>query len=363
MKALGILTSGVAHDFNNILAVLLSCLELIKLDLADEQVFNSASKTIERGKMLVTQLLDSSRGINRKIVSNDLDEVLENIQSAYNVNQYVEVDLKIEKHFSGEILAEDGLLEATISNLVFNALQAMDMKGEVRIRTLNATPKHLEQVPDRVHDNYAAIEIIDGGPGIDPKILKHIFEPFFSTKPAQGGTGLGLSMAKGFAQRSNGNIFYRYNKNGGSIFSLILPISTYNKKQHSSQKFLSKVTQKDTNANVLLVDDERTLAISLQNLLRSLKYNVIMAHYFDDAIALLDKSMDFDIVITDMYILSENGLDLLRYAKGKIPDVKGVLISGNFTQEDIRPDDIDLVDKLLSKPFKFDELKAALNEL
>lgn len=361
LKSLGVLTSGVAHDFNNILAIIMASIESNTLNLESSNKTDYAMDAIVRGKMLVSQLLNSSRGIERQVVNVDLQDVFRYLERIFNCDSHPDVNFSFVLEDSQLVSAEDGLVESTISNLIINSCQAMNLKGSIIVQGHKTRPLELKNLVLDKHHDYYTIEVIDEGPGVTESIIDQIFDPFYTTKNKDQGTGLGLSMARGFAQRSGGEAFYRKAAGGGAVFGIVLPTvpSLHNESTPSRKK-----TEK-ANLNgqrIILVDDEVTLLDLLSKLLVHLGLETVQATDCQTAYTLIEQT-DFDWILSDMYMPDGNGLSVLEYARKQQPNAKRILMSGNILYSDLNTEQSAFVDEVLQKPYTLKSLKQTLDTL
>ena len=217
LRSLGQLTSGVAHDFNNLLTVVGGNIELAAIRTRDAEMrvcLEEARLAAERGASLVAQLLAYSRKSSLNAEQIDSARVLARIRKIAARAIPAGINLKVD--MTGDharLMVDVGLLETAILNLLFNARDALDGQyGNVCIRT-----------ELRAGGGILAITVSDDGPGMSPATLQRATEPFYTTKGPGEGTGLGLSMVKGFAEQSGGSLDLRNRPDGGLQASILLP--------------------------------------------------------------------------------------------------------------------------------------------
>lgn len=230
MEALGSLTAGIAHDFNNLLTVLVGNLYLLAEDLRDKpKIFDklkAARDAGKRGTELIKQLLAFARREELDADNIDPAKVIENL--APLLRRALGVRVAFDTTFArdgGAIRASAAQLESVIVNLVVNARDAIDGKGRIAI-DVRRTQISAEEVATFHLERpgaYVAIGVADTGGGIPPELLERVFEPFFSTKGERGGTGLGLSMVRWFAEQSGGSVRIESAVGQGTTVTLLLP--------------------------------------------------------------------------------------------------------------------------------------------
>jgi signal transduction histidine kinase len=228
MEALGQLTGGVAHDFNNVLTVLQGSLELLRGHQHDEKLearVDLALETVERGKSLTGQLLTFSRRQRLTISRIDVNALLRHM--AELLAQTMGKATSITSDLAPDLWPVDtdaAQLELAILNVAINARDAMPSGGVLHVRTFNMTRS--EEIPDgepSATSDFVGLEISDNGVGMPPEVLARAFEPFFTSKGPGKGTGLGLSMVYGFARQSGGSASIRSEVGRGTMVTLVLP--------------------------------------------------------------------------------------------------------------------------------------------
>ena len=229
MEAVGQLTGGVAHDFNNILAVIIGNVELLRHHLprgpyADD-LMDSILRAALHGRELIGQLLAFARQRQLNPRPVDINALVEGIVRLLGRTLGSGVTVVTETSAdAGVAVVDPAALEAAIINIALNARDAMPTGGTLTIRTSRAdvtTPPIADDAP--APGTYVRIEMEDTGTGMTPEVVARVFEPFFTTKGTTGGTGLGLSMVYGFAHQSGGTISVSSTPGRGTRFTLLLP--------------------------------------------------------------------------------------------------------------------------------------------
>ena len=219
----------------------------------------------------------------------------------------------------GTALVDPGALEQVLVNLVTNAREAMPEGGQVRIVTANSGTSGL--APE-----YVSLWVSDTGTGMEPAVLSHIFEPFFSTKRGGSGTGLGLSTVYGIVEQSGGKITVESTLGEGSTFGIHFP-------WHGAGEQPARVQQrpaaKGTRERILLVDDEPQVRESVRRLLLAQDYTVVEASHASEAIRIFEAApSEIDLVLTDVTMPGMSGYDLAEHLRTRAPDLPIVLMSG-----------------------------------
>ena len=363
MDAIGKLTGGVAHDINNILAVVTGSLELAldKVeDSAVQKLLRTAINASERGAKLTRPLLAFARQqalspevvALQELLSNLLDMLQKMLGEKITVALNVAPDLwlcEVDRH----------QLESVIVNLVVNARDAI--LPDVGTITITAGNLHLdshsqEEIP-LASGKYIYIAVADDGCGIDPMSQEHVFEPFFTTKDVGQGTGLGLSMAHGFIEQSNGYINLSSELEQGTTFTLYLPAISY----QVSNNIDPQVTL-DVSANkqktILVVEDNADLRAIVISQLENLGYQVLFAENGSDAIKVLRSRAVIDLLLTDIIMPDHlNGDELSTIAKTIREDLPVVFMSA-YTDNILSKDNLKEGEvAFLQKPFRKSELE------
>jgi PAS domain S-box-containing protein len=232
MEAVGQLTGGLAHDFNNILAVIMGNLELlrghVKEDRTARELLEGVMRAASHGQDLTSSLLAFARRRQLNPVQTDIKTLIENIVRLVSRTM---VRVRIVTEFGEDArvaLVDVAALESALLNIVLNARDAMPGGGTVRIQTsreLVTTPPATDD--DAAPGDYVVIAIEDTGAGMPPDVVARVFEPFFTTKAAEGGSGLGLSMVYGFAKQSGGTVAIESTPGKGTTVRLFLPVASH----------------------------------------------------------------------------------------------------------------------------------------
>lgn len=350
MDALGKLSGGIAHDYNNMLGIILGYAEMIdqtasinpKLKTYIAQIIKAG----ERSAKLTQKLLGMSRNkasANALVNGNDLIRGLENvIEKTLTARIQLVLDL-VDSPWNVWLDGAD--LEDAIVNLCINAMHAMQGQGRLSIKTWNTT-RNTNESEQR---EYFALSISDTGCGMDEEMKAQVFDPFFSTK-GEMGTGLGLSQVYGFIQRSNGAISVDSIVGEGSTFTLYFPKSTKQQSIEDEVHYdeLAPVTK---GYKVLVVDDEPAMLKLSCEILAQNNYTVASAKNGEEALALM-AAEHFDIVLTDIVMPVMNGYQLAATISEQYPTVKIQLVSGYSDREKPQNQHLFANSDILYKPFK-----------
>lgn len=361
LKVLGRMACGVAHDFNNALAVILGSIEHLRmrLDAKDTRCgecsreLDLIEKATEDGARMVKrlQLFGRQPARDEPLEQFDLNTILQEVLSLTRVKWKDDANRRgicytiDPRYYPGALPVLGSATEAreAFTNLVVNALEAMPEGGELSIRTGR-------------RNGQAVASVQDAGVGIPPEIQPKLFEPFFTTKGSRG-TGLGLSITHTIVQRSGGSITVESEPGKGSTFSVTLPLATEAPRVPLTRKPL--LSQK---LRVLAVDDDETV---LDLLVRGLKAAGHEATGYSSGREALDSlhKGSYDVLLTDLSMPQLSGLDVARLAKEVSPSLRICLLTGWGDQFDLGEDLPSAIDLVLPKPFRLEELTHTLGKL
>lgn len=335
MEAVGLMAGGIAHDFNNVLAIIITNLELMlrKVDAENplRPRLEQAKSASQRAGELVKQILAYSRQGEQRLQPVQLafivEEALKLMRSTTPAS--IEVETQIAPDAQNEMIQADSTqIEEVLINLCTNAVHAMDEKGllSVSLQKSRLTADSLPQINNLKSGEYMELTVSDTGSGMPPEVIEKIFDPFYTTKPAGQGTGMGLSISYGIIKKHSGYMVVESNVGKGSRFSIFLPIS--NAKQlpqlHTNQRKLPTGNEK-----ILLVDDEKALAESLADFLREHGYQTSIETDSREALQrLISSKEDFDLLISDQTMPELSGLELAAETLQHKPEQKIILCTG-----------------------------------
>jgi len=368
MEAVGQLTGGLAHDFNNILAIIDGYLELLQDEVSDNPTALKWSKKARgasgRAADLIRRLLAFSRRQPLDARSFDMREAASSTVELLRrtVGEDIEFNLRLPGGL-WPVFADPDLFAAALTNLVVNARDAMPDGGQIAIEARNQTvgPERKEATADLAPGDFVVLEVSDAGTGIPAELLNRIFEPFFTTKEVGKGSGLGLSMVYGFAKQSGGDITVESGQGAGTTFRFYLP-------RGDAPKPLRLVADRDeikaapAETSILLVEDNAELRDVTGILLAALGYHVIEAKDARQGLRVLARNPNIDILFTDVVMPGGmNGLELAAEARTFRPDLKVLFTSGH--SETSFQAGSDARERLLAKPYLAEELARRLREL
>ena len=372
MDALGKLTGGIAHDYNNMLGVILGYSELLHSQLSEEddllEYVNEITRAGERGVKLTKKLLSFSRNkaADTEIIS--LNSILLDAQHMLAKILTARITLNLDLTEQESLVSLDpGELEDVIVNLSINAMHAIEKNGEFTIKTSRKSlDEHKANILQVKKGEYVLLSFTDTGSGMDNTVREKIFEPFYSTK-GELGTGLGLSQVYAFVKRSNGAIKVKSQLTKGSCFTLYFPVYVEEEAGHKENnenlaEKNSSVTKYNGTENILIVDDEVGLRNLMSEVLKMSGYHVFSADSGKQALDIL-KQQPVDIMVSDVVMPEMDGYELAKIVRENHPDVKVLLASGFTDQRQIKMSDTVLHDNLLTKPFASRDLLRKIREL
>ena len=352
LNAIGSLSGGIAHDFNNVIAVIRANADLINncdnIEEIKSQYLQDIFSSCENATGLTRQILSFVRNmplrsemLPPKLIAEDTIKMIQN--SLEPTHRIV-----LNADTVSMVSCDRTLLKNALINLILNARDASPQGGEIQINIYN-------------EDDNVVFSIVDTGEGISAENLERVTEPFFTMKPNEKGTGIGLSIVKQFAEKSDGK-FQIFSEFGvGTQAQISLPAFKNQRKETLiAEQPISKI-EKTKAYKVLVVDDNILLAKSLQKQLKIIGHDAHIAHSLEEYKQQTEKNK-FDLVLCDMVLKSETGIDIWDYSQRVGITSKFIYMSGN-----ISPDlSAELSKKgpyrLLEKPMRFVDLHKVIEE-
>jgi len=365
MEAIGQLTGGVAHDFNNVLQIIGGNLQLLKLvgglNDAGRARVEMALAGVERGAKLSSHLLAFARRqplqavvLNPGHLLRDMDDMMRRVLGP-NARIVTDIDPTL-----WSTVADPNQLNNVLLNLAINARDAMGGNGTLLIRAGNAGPGAM--LPPGVSvGEYVVIEVADTGKGMPPEVLQRAFEPFFTTKPVGQGTGLGLSMAYGFVKQSGGEIVLGSEVGRGTSVRIFLPRSEAEAEQPQAQVDVPLCGGLET---ILVVEDEEDVRSSTCAILSALGYDVLEASDAAGAVSLIESGRHIDLVFTDVIMPGPvSSLQLGEAVREHLPQAQVLYTSGYAEGVLAHEGKVSASVHLLQKPYHPDALSARIRHL
>lgn len=368
MESMGRLAGGVAHDFNNMLAVILGHTELALMEIPKgaplQRKLEQVQKTALRSVELVRQLLAFAR---KQTVS----------PRALELNRAVEGTLKMIRHLIGEdidlvwrpgapawkVRMDPSQIDQILANLCINAKDAIPGVGRVMIETTPVllTGETLVRPGGLPPGEYALLAVSDNGCGMDMETRGRIFEPFFTTKEVGKGTGLGLAMVYGIVTQNQGAVEVESEPGKGTVFRIYLPRCAKEEEGPHEQAPLDTLPR--GRETVLLVEDEPGLLEMGQGMLEQLGYNVLPALTPKEALRVArDHPGEIHLLLTDVIMPGMNGKDLAERLKEACPAMKCLFMSGYSAEVIARHGVLTKEIRFLRKPFTLMELASRVRE-
>lgn len=366
MDALGTLTGGIAHDYNNMLGVILGYTRLLRDALHDDpklsRYVNEIQRAGERGAKLSRKLLAFSSQKQPKAGITNANAVLAGAQDMLQKTLTPRIALAMDlAPDAWSINVDSNELEDAILNLSINAMHAMESGGNLTIRTRN---KHITDVDAKAlgltPGDYVVLSVSDTGSGMDAETLSKIFDPFFTTK-GERGVGLGLSMVYGLVQRSGGQVKVSSTLGNGSQFDLYFPRQTRAPRPAAATR-VNAASGGSGSGTILVVDDEPALAHLCAEMLAPLGYRVLTARSGNEALRVL-ASEAVDLLLSDVIMPGMDGYELATTVRRQWPAVKIQLMSGYAETRHKDPGNLPLAKKVIHKPFAVETLLQRVQEL
>jgi signal transduction histidine kinase/CheY-like chemotaxis protein len=340
MQALGQLAGGIAHDFNNVLQAVAGAATLIERHPADEirvrRLARLAIEAVERGASITRRLLAFGRRSDLRAEPLDVAPVLNGLREilVHTLGAAIIVDVKPDPSVP-PLLADKGQLETALVNLATNARDAMPEGGQLTLSASAETvesdgPPHPAGLPA---GRYVRLTVADTGAGMDAATRERAVEPFFTTKHVGAGTGLGLPMAKGFAEQSGGALSVESNPGAGTTpvagsVASPAPMTEPPVAAVAAEPGMIVTGASARRALILLVDDEAPVRELLAEHLEDAGYRVLATASGAAALALLATAETVDILITDLSMPGMDGLAVIRAAQERLPRLPAVLLTG-----------------------------------
>lgn len=369
LDAIGQMTSGISHDFNNILTVVIGNLELLeaRLEKGDNRAMvTDALEAAELGSELTANLAAFGRKTASSSESIDVNAAcnaaLTLIRRTFD--PHYEISVALTEPLPA-ILADRTQLQSALINIALNARDAMPDGGKLTLRTENVIvdDDYVAQELDVARGAYVRVSMTDTGRGMGPDTQQRVFEPFFTTKPVGYGTGLGLAMVYGFVRQFGGHVtIYSEIGQGTTIALYFAAMDGETGRGHIEVSATAPNAGRDR--TVLVVEDNPQVRSLTTERLKELGYRVREAEHGDLAAELLrHEADDIDVVFTDLVMPGElDGLALARHIVATYPNIRILLTSG-YSEDILSQREDDLAHQILRKPYRQSDLTAAMASL
>lgn len=369
LKAVGQLAGGIAHEFNNLLQMIMGFNELTmeKLPKSDP-VFKNLEKikgAAKRGGALVKQLLGFSRREMLRPTVIDVNDLISSLGTFLKSTLGEQISLRLELDEEPlKIKADKGAIEQIVLNLVINARDAMKEGGDLIVQTSRVSSSSVTvQDRDRLKaEDYILIKLMDSGEGMAEEVKDHIFEPFFTTKGPQEGSGLGLSMVYGLVEQHEGLTEVSSQPGKGTTFDIYLPAYTgLTPKVETGRKPSSK--SKKGLGTILVADDEEAIQALTAATLEQEGYTVLVASGGKEAMELFDThKAEIELVLLDLIMPNVGGIDVYKHIQ-KTDTSMPVVFQTGFN---LNSENGEFISKqgltVLTKPYSMTELKKTVME-
>jgi len=354
LRALGEMASGVAHDFNNALTAILGNAQLLLYTAKDgdsKETLRTIEKVAKDSAHTVRRLQDFTRkGAHKEFYRLDVNSI---IQDAMEITKPKWKDDVQGRGFPIEMVSDfveippvagnASELREVITNLIFNAIEAMPEGGKIEIRTYWRKEK-------------VCIQVADTGVGMTEEVRKKAFEPFFTTRPFTN-TGLGLSMSYGIIKRFGGEIEVESKVGQGTTFMITLPVGEEGK----DELVIPSLTRRAKEARILVIDDEESVRSVLSRILSQVNHQVTVAKDGGEGLQLF-KEKEFDIVLTDLGMPDMSGWDVCRAIKKLRARIPVGMITGWGMELDQTKKEESGLDFVIPKPFDFHQILKVVDE-
>ncbi len=366
MDAIGQLTGGVAHDFNNVLTVITGTIEIIQEGLQDRPELAAIAQLIDdaasRGAEITSQLLTFARRQPlepREIDVNGL--VVETAKLLKPIlGEHIEIVTRLAED-AWSAMADPSQLSSAIVNLAVNARDAMPGGGKLMLETANREFDGTGSVSEVTRGAFVMIAVTDTGHGIPADIRDRVFEPFFTTKGVGRGTGLGLSMVYGFARQTGGTVAIESEEGRGTVVRLFLPRSEGEASTRTEP--VQALAAARGHETILVVEDDPLVQGYVIAQLGSLGYRTLVAADGATALELVDQGAKFDLLFTDIIMPGGmNGRELAEAVRLRRPGVRVLYTSGYTDDTIVHEGHLDPGVALLQKPYRKSELSQKIRE-
>ena len=355
LESLGRLTSGIAHDFNNLLGVVSNYATFVARAIGPDSPVADDVAAIQRSAKqaaaLTRELLLFSQGQVGRLEPFDLARLVTDVVTL--LRRPFGTDITLVAGPSDEsalVVGERGQIEQMIVNLLLNARDALGGSGTISITTAPVLIAQGDDTGALAPGAYVVLSVVDDGAGMDPEVLERAFEPFFSTKDPEHGTGLGLATVRGIAGRAGGDVILTSERGVGTTARVFLPAAD---PTDPSEALPSRST--GGSETILLVDDDADVRALSRRILRDAGYHVVEAADPVEAIALANTA-NAALLLTDIAMPEIDGLELASRLCAQHPHLKVAFVSA--TARELGPDAVSRV--LVDKPFDADELLFAV---
>jgi PAS domain S-box-containing protein len=368
MEAIGQLTGGLAHDFNNMLTGVIGGIDIVKRRISQGRIddlgrfMDTAMASAQRAAALTQRLLAFARRQSLDSHAVMVNELIGSIEELLRRTLGEQITFKTQLDPEAwPVLTDANQLESAVLNLAINSRDAMEKGGILTIGTRNvivAAPT-AGTVGEVVPGDYLEISIEDTGTGMPPEVLAKAFDPFSTTKPIGQGTGLGLSMVYGFVQQSKGHVSIDSRVGAGTRISIYLPRTA----DKTEAEIPVQEHARGAGETVLVVEDDPSVRVLVIEVLQELGYTAIEAENGQGALDLLQGAGALDLMVTDVGLPGMNGRQLAEIVRQTHPDLPILFMTGYAPGAKVRAEFLAPGMQMIEKPFVVDTLAAKIREM
>ena len=369
MEVLGALAGGISHDFNNLLAIISGFGEMALAQAADDEKLSRYLREIGeatgRASALVRQILSFSRKHEDGVRPLNLNQLVEDLVRMLRETFPRDIEFVVEPGAKlPAVCADANQLQQVVMNLCVNARDAMPGGGRLLLRTGLQSGAELGRLGADVHGKYVSLEVTDTGSGMTPEVMARIFEPFYTTKDKNRGTGLGLAVVVGIISKHGGLIDVRSEPGRGTTFLVHLPVINRAGAAAGVIEPTSSSGLPPGEETILVVEDEPSVRNLLSAALETGGYRVFSASDGAEALEfMLSRRERVDVVILDLNLPRLSGLQVREHLRRACPEVRMIIASGHVPPE-LRQDIEKAGDALIvNKPFSLATLGQALRRV
>lgn len=355
MEALGLIAGGIAHDFRNIMAIILGAAEMLQMDPSEEdfeRFLNMIVSSVHRGNAITERILEYARAEKPKFQSIPAAEYLEKIEEITAHTLPKNIDIRVEEPGQDlQILGDPGQLQQVLLNLCINAADAMPQGGEITLAVETAPMSLARKYRPHSQSHYASFRVKDTGVGMDDEVQERMFEPFFTTKEGGDGTGLGLATVYSIVQQHNGWIDVESEAGVGTTIRVGIPVA---REEISEDHHAPAIETNDSFGDtILVVEDEPELRELITHLLTTKGYTVAVATNGKEAMEIYNSDPDsIGLVLTDLKMPVMSGNELEQYIHSHDPSMKMIAITGSLGLKNDKEVSREGFDEVIEKPFE-----------
>lgn len=370
MEEIGQLTGGIAHDFQNLLSVILLNTELMRESVEEGQGVTVAEvreieEAAQQAANMTRKLLGFGRRADLSLVPTDLGPVVRGMSSMLRrvIPENIDVRIRVPEGL-GRVKADPGAVEQILLNLATNARDAMPGGGalSVELRAVSLGPEEVKSIPGSAEGTFLALRVADTGVGMDEAVCNRVFEPFFTTKPVGEGTGLGLAMVFGLAQQHGGFLHIESEPGVGTSVSLFLPLAAHQSTSAVPGGLRPAVVGGDE--TLLVVEDQAALRRTLKLVLERVGYSVLMAEDGQEGLEIAaEKGDQIHLIISDLVMPRLGGVELFHRLRKAGRDTRFIMTSGYAGKSASGLAELDPSVPVLKKPWKPGDLLHLVREV